>query len=356
MEKQDQDFPEMGKIEQFVKRYEKRSHHTMNNYRYILQSYFKTIQQQPNTYFTKRNETQIKQDITRYWDTISEQAPKSRDLKLACIKSFLIWNEIEIKTRFYKELRESIKEKGALTEDYVPKTIDLQKMIQHANIRERAWILLASSSGMRIGEILKLEQNMLHLDQDPPYIQLPGRITKNGKKRFTFCTPEARDAIIEWLQVRTTYLQKINGKNNLPHAKKVYHDPEDRRIFPFQYYPISCKFNQLTDIIKKGKKDERTKRAAFHIHCLRKYAKTRMQLSMPDAMVDFIIGHSGYLPEYDVFEVEQIAPHYKKAMNDLCVFSSPDNEETQQRIMRLERENREMKEDIDRLMRKIVAQ
>ena len=173
-------------IETFVQRYEKRSHHTMNNYRYILQSYFKTIQQQPNTYFTKRNETEIKQDITHYWDTISEQAPKSRDLKLACIKSFLIWNETEIKTRFYKELRESIKEKGALTEDYVPKTIDLQKMIQHANIRERAWILLASSSGMRIGEILKLEQNMLHLDQDPPYIQLPGRITKNGKKRFTF--------------------------------------------------------------------------------------------------------------------------------------------------------------------------
>lgn len=345
----------MNTIETFVNRYKDRSKNTMNNYRYILNKYFKTIKKDQDTYFNKPNEKQYMKDIETYWTTINNQAPKTRGVKLFCIKSFMMRNGVELKTKFYKELLESEKEKGALTEDYVPTNNDLKTILQHATVREKAWILLATTSGMRVGEILKLEDNMLHLDQDPPYIFLPGSITKNGYKRFTFCTQETKEALQGWQRVRTDYITKINGKNNLFYAKERLHDPKDKRIFPFSYNPIVSRWNDLIKIIEKDEKDARTNRRQLHIHCLRKYAITHMLLSMPEPMVNHIVGHITYLStEYNKFTPEQIAPRYKNAMNDLSIFSTPDDEETHKRIQRLEKDNNELKEDMDKLMRKIM--
>lgn len=344
-------------IEQFVQRYEKRSQNTVKNYRSTLHQYFKTIKKDPNTYLSNRKEAQIKQDIQQYWDTLTDKPPKTRDAKLFCIKSFMMRNGIEIKNVFYKELRESVKDKGTVTQDRTPKTEELQKILQHARVRERAWILLGCTSGMRIGEILKLDMDDLHLDQNPPYIYLPGNTTKNGHPRFTFCTEETKEALIEWKRARPEYIKKLNGKNNLPRATRRYHNPNDTRLFPFSYIPFIVKWKELTKTLKMTEKDKRTGRQKLHIHCLRKFCKTRMLLSMPEPMVNHIIGHSTYLSqEYNRFEPEQIAPFYKKAIPDLSIMSSPDQQETQKRIQRLEQENREMKEDIDRLMRKIVTQ
>lgn len=342
-------------IENFVKRYEHRSMATVENYRYIVTKFFNIIKKDPNTYFNKPDETEIKKDITTYWGAICDQAPKSRDTKLFCIKSFMMWNEIELKTKFYKELRESEKEKGALTEDYVPTTDEIKRLLNHAKPRERAIILALCTSGIRIGELLKVEKDMLHLDENPPRIHLPGKITKNGHKRDIFLTSEARDSLKEWQQIREKYLDKLKGRNNLPKSKRRYRDVNEPQIFPFSYNPIRDQWNKLTTTIKLGGKDARTNRRHLHIHVLRKWSNSRMLLTIPQPMVYLIIGHKGYLQEYDKYGYQELGTYYKKAIPDLCIFGTPDQEETQKRIQRLEHENKDMKEDIQRLMVKIVS-
>ena len=79
--------------------------------------------------------------------------------------------------------------------------------------------LLQSSSGMRIGEICNLkyygkddERNDIDLSYEYPHITL--RKTKSRAKGRTRCSPEAKEAILEWLKIRPN-----NNDNRLFQSK-----------------------------------------------------------------------------------------------------------------------------------------
>ena len=311
---------DMNEIEKFVDKYKHRSKNTVNNYRMILNNYFNIINKEPNPEYFKQKEDEIKQEIETYWDTIKKHAPKTRNQRLYCIKSFHMRNGIELKTMFYRDLLDSIKEKGAITQDNVLTTEDIQKVLSHGNEKDRALFLTLCTSGMRIGELLKLEEDCIHLDHDPPYIFLPGKITKNGYSRFTFITNEAKKAIISWQRVKKDYLKRVQHKNNLPDVINRERDMNDPRLFPFSYSPVSERWRYFMKIIGKGEKDKRTNRTKLHIHSLRAWCNTKLGNTMPDMKRNFIIGHTTYLSkEYDKFKEADIQEDYKRAMNDLAV-------------------------------------
>jgi len=354
----------MNPIETFVKIYEKRSINTVKNYRSILKQYFNVIKKDPENYFTTKDQDAFKHDIEFYYDSISARPPKTRDTRLFCLKSFFLRNSIDIPSLFFKQLRESIKERGAISEDRVPKTEELKRILSHATIRERSWVLLALSSGMRIGEIIAITKDDLHLNEKTPYVLIPGNITKSGERRFTFLTNEAKESVLEWLEVRDEYLRKLTGKNNLIQAKPTtrYHNPKDTRVFPFSYCVMQRAWNTLLKKTHLDQEDKRTERKHLHVHVLRKFAKTRMLMSMREPMVNSIIGHSSYLSrEYQKFDISQIAPEYEKAIPNLLIFeTTPDLTEMNQELSDLKKDFRKVmekwlivKDDNERLEREI---
>jgi integrase len=345
----------MTEIEKFVNKYQKRSKNTVDNYRRILKKYFNVINKEPNPEYFKQKEDQFKQDIETYWATIENHAPKTRNQRLYCIKSFLMRNGIELKTMFYRDLLESIKEKGSITQDNVLTTEDIQKVISHGNEKDRALTLTLCTSGMRIGELLKLEEDCLHLDHDPPYIFLPGKITKNGYSRFTFITNETKNAIVAWQRVKKDYLKRVQHKNNLPDVINREKDLEDPRLFPFSYSPVAERWRYFMKIIGKSEKDKRTNRTKLHIHSLRAWCNTKLGNTMPDMKRNFIIGHTTYLSkEYDKFKEADIAEDYKRAMVDLAVQEaqvdlSGINEQIKtqaEEMNRMKDENRKLRDDL----------
>lgn len=336
-------------MEEFIKKYEKRSKYTVRNYRGCLTQFYDAIKKNPDTYFDKITDDEIKKDVIKYLETITDKAPRTVDSRVYCLKSFFIRNKRKIEPIFWKDLLEDREEKGSISEDHIPTTDELKKMLTHAAVRERAWILLAATSGMRIGEIAQLIEDNLHLDEEPPRIFIPAKITKAKTKRFTFITNEAADAIKEWLEVKRDYLCKINGKNNfksVPGSRR-FHDVDTDLVFPFKYDAFKKAWHKLLKKTKLNQIDKRTKRHKLHIHCLRKFAKTRMLLTMPEAMTNFIIGHSGYLSkEYEKYEYVQIAPEYKKAMLNLSIFESPGLGEVYSELEEVRRENARLRQEM----------
>jgi integrase len=53
------------------------------------------------------------------------------------------------------------------------------------------------SSGVRVGELLKLRFNDVDMTADPPTVYTRGEYTKSGDKYVTFLTSEAREALTE---------------------------------------------------------------------------------------------------------------------------------------------------------------
>ncbi|MCJ7631175.1 hypothetical protein MUP77_02060 [Candidatus Bathyarchaeota archaeon] len=67
-------------------------------------------------------------------------------------------------------------------------------------------------------------------------------------------------------------------------------------------------------------KDSSTNRLTVHPHVLRKFFRTRLGAVIPTDVVEFLMGHEGYLTkEYRKYEVEELAQFYKKGESALTV-------------------------------------
>jgi integrase len=303
----------MGKVENFLNMFN--SKNTINAYKWCLSEFFKSIYNikienfeileklAENYLLENRN---YEEDIEKFFILIKDKPPKTIKLMLTAVKTFLIENGIETKEAFWRRLRKRIKGSRALTLDQVPSNQELKQIILHMPIHGKALTLLLASSGMRIGEALKLK--IEDIDLEKCRINIKGEYTKTGNPRIAFFSKEAREMIKEWLKVREDYLKR-SVKRSIVYKKSL----EDRRIFPFEmpvYYEIWKR------AVKKAgfeKFDSSTKRQLVHPHVLRKFFRTRMATVIPLDVVEALMGHEGYLTEvYRRYSIEDLEKFYSQ--------------------------------------------
>ena len=348
----------METIERFLKRYEKRSKKTVTAYRSHLKKYFTTMNSEPEIYFTK--ERNYKKDIEDFWDTIIDKPPYSRNAIISCVKMYFMRNGVDISELFWKDLKKSGRGKRAVSREKVPTNQELRRILTHGGTLERACFLMGSSSGMRIGELLQLTDDDVKLDENPVRIEISGEYTKSGDNRTTFITNEARDALIEWNRIKDNYFQSVRGKLNFKDSNgikyKYNYDSNEKRIFPISYVTINRHWNKLITKAGFGEKGKKTGRYLMHIHCLRKYAKTRIKLAgVPEEITNWLVGHSSYLPEYDTPTDEELIPYYTKAIPNLVVFESQlDLTDVHEEQKYLREENQKLHNDVDKLRMKLL--
>ena len=104
-------------------------------------------------------------DITTFFTKIKDRPPKTINLFLSTVKSFLNENQIELNNGFWKKVKGRIKGNRALTMDRIPSNIELRKIIGNMDLNGKALYMLLSSSGMRIGEALQLKLADLNLEE-----------------------------------------------------------------------------------------------------------------------------------------------------------------------------------------------
>lgn len=311
----------MSRIEDFLKMYG--SKNTVKAYRYSLTAFFESIygknehklEDHAERYFKENRD--VEQDIQNFFVTVKEKPPKTVRLMLAAVRSFLIENEVELSQKFWRRLVGRIKGTRALTLDRVPSNLELRKILTHMNVNGKALFLMLSSSGMRIGEALKLKPGDFEFDSEPCKVNIRGEYTKTGNSRVAFISREAVEAIQEWLKVRSQYISAAVGKSH-----KYKKSLEDERLFPFMDNTAYAVWKNALGKAGFLKHDASTNRLTVHPHVLRKFFRTKLGTIIPVDVAEALMGHEEYLTEvYRKYSVEDLAKFYLQGEPALLVFT-----------------------------------
>jgi integrase len=331
------------------------SKNTFIAYRWSLKEFFKVIynaeieeisemEELANRYFSeKRN---YEEDIEKFFISIKDKPPKTIRLMISAIRTFLIENGIELKEAFWRRLRKRIKGTRALTIDKVPSNNELKQIILHMPIQGKALTLLLASSGMRIGEALKLKIEDIDLEREPARINIKGEYTKTGNPRIAFCSKETKEAIKEWLKIRENYLKQACGRSHI--FKKEKGDP---RIFPFDFTTFYLMWEKAVKRAGFEKIEEKTNRQVIHPHVLRKFFRTRMATLIPLDVVEALMGHEGYLTEiYRKYSIEDLEKFYLQGEPSVSIFSSSED------IVKLKKEIEEKNLQLQNIINGLVSE
>ena len=341
------DIKKLGKIDRFLIRYSSKS--TQRIYRNALNLFFKVIETNPDTYFDEKNHD-YKSDVEAFAYAISDYAPKTFISYLSGLKQFFRHNDIELKSYFWHGLKNTCKYKrmAALTEDRIPTNEELKAILAHCSFRTRTFILMAISSGCRIGELAAITIDDVDLDYTPTKITLRPEITKTGVGRVTFISDEATKALKEWLTKRKEYMI-YQQTRVLPGGRRPA-IPEPNLVFPMTGQSLRCALTRALEKVNLADKDKQTNRMLIHPHSFRKYFKTRLSVTCPVPVVEKLMGHEGYLSgAYDRFTVEELAKLYKASMNRVSVW---DDGASGERIRKLEKQIQDQESLIDQLTEK----
>ncbi|MGB8159721.1 MAG: site-specific integrase, partial [Nitrososphaeraceae archaeon] len=133
-------------------------------------------------------------------------------LLFSSLKNFYEMNDVEdIK---WKKLKRYAGEDQPKHEDRRYMDEEIHKLVQNANLKLKATILLMASSGVRIGAVPLLLKG--HLERRGDLYKISVYKGQKGKGQYyTFCTPEAAKAIDNYLEFRERCGEKINPQSPL---------------------------------------------------------------------------------------------------------------------------------------------
>jgi len=326
------------------------SPNTVRAYKWGLQQFFECLgfkgsfEENAEAYFKeKRN---YEEDVKTYFASLKGKPPKSVNICLTSVKMFLMENGVELPALFWRRLQGRNKGKRALMLDKVPSNAELRRILSHMDVKGKSLFLVLASSGMRIGEALKLKVEDVDLTSDPARINIRGEYTKTGNPRVAFISSEAKEFLQEWLKIRNSELETAIKRSRFEKAK------EDRRIWAFETttaYYIWRSAIAKSGFANKFQYNNGLERYTVHPHVLRKFFRTRMATVIPVDVVESLMGHEGYLAEvYRRYSLEDLAKFYKQGEHTLLVFS--DNEGVAKLRAEVEERNRQLQTLINGLV------
>ena len=235
---------------------------------------------------------------------------------------------------------------------------EIAKILNVADIRLKLVILLMASAGLRAGAIPSLR--LRNIDKNNNKITV---YEKTNDEYFTFCTPECRQAIDDYLIYRTR-----NGENLTPASYLIRQQFNINDIIKKSVKPIQV--GSLMTIIKTitiraglrqtnhiGKENKKERKDIALTHSFRKFFTTMcIKAKVNPEIREMLLGHKiGLASAYYRPTEEEMFAEYQKAVNNLTI-----NEENRLKIevelLKTEKTNYEkLDAKIDALQRQWLA-
>jgi integrase len=328
------------------------SESTVRAYKWGLEQFFKclgfqgSLEENAEVYMSqKRN---YEEDVKTYFASLKGKPPKSVNICLTSVKMFLMENNVELPVLFWHRLKGRNKGTRALMLDKVPSNAELRRILSHTDVKGKSLFLVLASSGMRIGEALKLKVEDVDLTIEPAKINIRGEYTKTGNPRIAFISSEAKEFLEEWFKIRENELRVAVKRSRYGKAE------EDKRIWSFEpntAYYIWRSAVEKSGFAKKFQYNNGLERLTVHPHVLRKFFRTRMATVIPVDVVEALMGHEGYLTEvYRRYSLEDLAKFYKQGEHTLLVFKENEG------ISKLRAEVEERNKQLQTLINGLVAE
>jgi integrase len=261
----------------------------------------------------------ITEKVDEYIDWLIGEGFKPINIKAHFfgVKKWLIANRVKVDWKYISRPKVA-----SQIRDRIPSKRELRIILSNKiSLRDKAFFLVALSSGLRIGTLASLKVKDYEPIHELGKIMVEGgegRKLAKGKFYFTFITPEAREALEQYLATR----------GNL--------SPEDYLFTKASGQPISMYAANLSrqwrNLIRRSGLARKIENHSFyelHAHTLRKFFQTNCKLAGCRAdFVDFWMGHhptrqDQYLNDaYFRSPMEQHVAEYRKAVPHLTVFQA----------------------------------
>lgn len=180
---------------------------------------------------------------------------------------------------------------------------EIRKIIGEANFKKKALYLVLLSSGMRVGETVQLKKKHFDLSTDRTMIKIPADYTKTKEGRTVYISKEATNAIKPLLR-RIDDDDGVFSKNPNPHYAVCAEEMTFKRI--------------LNNVgLVESYESSRTNKITMH--SFRAHYFTQAVRKHGENYAHKMIGHGGYLMEYDRYTDKKKLEMYIELEPDLLI-------------------------------------
>ena len=265
--------------------------------------------------------------IQTYIDELElEGKPHTTVSSYSCLaKNYLKYRRV----KFDKdELESSLDYKREIKSEKYPITKeDIKTLLDHASFQARAKILLQSSSGLRISELLTLRKSDINRDLERYTVKVRAECAKNGIERTSIISSEAM-----------SYLDKILESKN-DNDLIFHHEAENVRnavISELNMFDRLRKRANL-DMVYDNKKTHKITTHSFRAFFISQFEKTYSGFG------HVLSGHGKYMKQYERFTIGEKIEKYIETEKYLLIYEKPNQDSKNQK------ELTEMRAKIERL-------
>ena len=229
---------------------------------------------------------------------------KSIQLRLAATKGYLRHLGIKI---YSEDLKQMVRIPKIVRQREKPLTKEIiQRVLRNVSPKLQTVILVLTSSGMRIGELVQLRLSDIDFTTKPTTIRIRAETTKTRESRETFLTTEATDSLKDYLQRHFKWEEELANS----HLKNVFlfgrtsmasrkFDPE--KINTDSHAARNLLMKILSNALKKIpelNENNENGRKVVHFHALRKFFRTTVGNVCGRDFAEALIGHRFYMDTY----------------------------------------------------------
>jgi len=275
--------------------------------------------------------------------------PKGIRSYLSGVKGYLRFLDIRINSDDFRML---VKIPKVIKTQELPITKKiLLQILRNANPKLQTAVVVASASGLRLGELVQLKLSDVDFTSKPTKILVRAHTSKSKMSRQTFLTDEATKSLQDYLKkyfgwhenslnldLSGTY---IFGRTSLKKSGEI---PRFDVNSAKQSLQVSLK-NHIKNIPELIVKNENG-RNAIHFHAFRKYFRTTVGNVCGRDYAEALMGHGFYMDTYYQLSNEDRCQKYLSAEPYLTI---SDFEKVEQQYSDLSEKYEQMEKSMDEL-------
>jgi len=252
--------------------------------------------------------------------------PKSITSRMPAVKGYLRNLGLRFNSEDYKQM---VRIPRVIRQREEPVTKELiTKLQRNLPPKLQTVVLVLSSSGMRLGELVQLELDDIDFETNPTTIRLRAETTKTRTERQTFLTTEATNSLKEYLLRNFQWIEntdnlhlkdlKIFGRTSEIKNLKRKSDPKQ----PSHLHAESLLHNSLRYFLEKNPgldSKNRNGRKVIHFHAFRKFFRTTVRNVCGRDFAEELMGHGFYMDTYYQLSTEKRQKMYLEAEPHLTI-------------------------------------
>ena len=264
------------------------------------------------------------------WISGSGRLPRTTKSYFGIIKQYLYYRGIRLDPL---DVKQNLRFSTVYEEELHPLSRnEIVKVLKECSERRRMLYLAQISSGMRIGELVRLQKRHIHTDRDRLTVKLPPQITKKRRARTTFFSSEVAEMLLP-------ILRTLGESDPVFLAGMI----SNAAVNEAKYMKRAVLRAGL------GERYETNRRLKITTHSFRAFFITQISRHDPN-LAKMLSGQKGYMLQYDRLTDDEKLAKYIKFEPDLLIMDGTSPKKGMNTVDRLLRMNEGLLADNRRLI------